>query len=344
MTSRPHRGLALLAALFCGAGCSVGALRTNAPPAIPIIVQEAVEPASTAGPFLYVAGGKVSMYALQSSEPLHSISGYGGTRIALDRHGDLCESNGNPSYQQIFEFNARTLKLKRTLDGQGWFQALVSDRSGYLYASTGGNLFVYAPGCTLSVSSIGGCASGALPLVFDQSGNLYAGNYHAVCIYAPTKKPGEMKFVRAIRQGVNGPIALAIGPSGELFVANANDSSISLIASGGSKPTRRITKGLDFPWNLAVDSKGRLYVGNRPYSPPLSPGWVSVYASGGMRPIREVMYGKAVAPTSLAIDPSDNLYVAVNNRVDVYSPGAVKLLRRITKGVLAPYALLIGSP
>jgi DNA-binding beta-propeller fold protein YncE len=52
-------------------------------------------------------------------------------------------------------------------------------------------------------------------------------------------------------------------------------------------------------------------------------------------------------PAALALDPSDNVYVAnlVNHSsVLVYSAGAKTLLQTITKGVDQATALLVGSP
>jgi DNA-binding beta-propeller fold protein YncE len=52
-------------------------------------------------------------------------------------------------------------------------------------------------------------------------------------------------------------------------------------------------------------------------------------------------------PVALALDPSDNLYVANlarHNSVLVYSAGATKLLQTIKEGNDQPSALLIGSP
>lgn len=297
---------------------------------------------SSAGPFLYVAGARVSMYTLGSSVPLHSVRGYGGRAIALDAHGNLCEANGNVSFPQIYAFNARTLQLEGTLGGEG-FGTLVADRAGYLYGTNGGaRTFVYAPGCTHQVGTIRHCQ--CWPLVFDRSGNLYGGAGGEVRIFAPTQERWHMKFVRAINEGIDNAVALAIGPSGDLFVSNDGDWSITVFKPGGSKPTRRITKGLDYPGPLAVDSKGRLYVASEPDSPPSVHGWVTVYAPGGTRPIRKITFGERVAASAFAIDSSDNLYVAADNSVRVYSPGGVKLLRRITKGVADPEALLIGSP
>jgi len=73
-------------------------------------------------------------------------------------------------------------------------------------------------------------------------------------------------------------------------------------------------------------------------------GWISVYAPGGSQPVRKV---RVYNPVALALDPSDNLYVAnpaKRSSVLVYSAGATKLLLTIKAGVDQPTALLIGSP
>jgi sugar lactone lactonase YvrE len=301
---------------------------------------------SDEGPFLYVAGSKLSMYELGSTMPLHSTRTpyVSQAHVALDSHGDLCEANGNPSYPAIYAFNASTLHLKRTHGGAGYGD-LAANRSGYLYEASGGSyLLVFAPGCTHYHNDMKGCI--CLGLVFDQSGNLYAGS-GSVRVYAPTDKAWRMKFVREIHDGINGAGALAITPSGELFVSNNNSRSIiSVFEPGSSEPTRRITKGLDRPGQLAVDSKGRLYVANRPLAP--APSSVLVYAPGGTRPIRRIT-ASYFNPTALALDASDNLYVASANGVEgsyvaVYSPGGAKLLEKITDGIDMPTSLLIGSP
>jgi sugar lactone lactonase YvrE len=248
-------------------------------------------------------------------------------------------SNGNVTYSQIQAFSARTLKLRGTLNGEG-YGALVADRSGYLYGSNGVDILVYAPGCTDNFYIIHGC--GCWPLAFDESGNLYAGAGSLVRVYSPTKKPGHMKLVRTIYDGIDGTAALAVGPSGELFVANSAYSSVAVFASGGSEPTRQITKGIGSPDALAVDSKGRLYVANQPES---AAGWISVYAAGGTRPVRKIGGSKHFFPDSLAVDPSDNVYVGIRSSVNVYTPGAAKLLRRIANHAIeGTWALLIGSP
>ena len=311
------------------------------------VASQAVRPAEGSRPVLYVGGHRVAMFALNSSKPLHvtktNYYSY-GSGLALDLHGHLCVSTGNLSYQAVYEYDARTLKLLGETDLAGYFSALVADRYGYLYASSVFGILVYAPGCTERVNNL---RHGGNALVFDRSGNLYAGLGNAVGVYAPEQRRGHMRFVRRIHHGLKNAVsALAIGPSDDLFVADLigrKGGYVVVYRPGGSEPVEKITKGIETPALLAVDSKGRLYVDNLPYTAGRS-GWISVYAPGSTQPGRRVRVENAVA---LAIDPSDNLYVLNNYRrstVLVYSPGAAKLLRKITKDIGASSALLIGSP
>ena len=336
--------MAFLAALLGCAGCSRLIPPAAAPPGA---ASPAVATAGAAGPFLYVGGHRVAMFALGSSKPLHvtKLSDYSyGSGLALDLHGHLCVSSGDPSAQAIFEYDARTLQLEGETDLAGYFVALVADRYGYLYASSVFGILVYAPGCTERVNNL---RHGGSALVFDRSGNLYAGLGNAVGVYAPKDRRGHMRFVRKIRDGLQNAVsALAIGPSDDLFVADnigRKGGYVLIYRRGGSEPVEKITDGVETPAVLAVDSKGWLYVANHPYTAGRS-GWISVYAPGVTQPERELRVYNAAA---LAIDPSDNLYVLNNYKrsmVLVYSPGAAKLLRTITEDIGASSALLIGSP
>jgi hypothetical protein len=303
------------------------------------------------GPFLYVGGNKVAMFALGRSKPLHVTKSnpYSyGNGLALDLHGHLCVSTGDPSYQAVYEYDARTLKLLGETDLAGYFSALVADRYGYLYASSVFGILVYAPGCTKRVNNL---RHGGDALVFDRSGNLYAGLGNAVGVYSPEQRRGHMRFVRRIHDGLKNLVsALAIGPSDELFVADEvgrKGGYVAVYRRGGSMPVKKITNGIETPELLAVDSKGWLYVDNCPYTACGAGGrlgWISAYAPGSTQPARRV---RLEDPIALAIDPSDNLYVLDSyerRTVLVYSPGAAKLLRKITDSVNNSAGLLIGSP
>jgi ligand-binding sensor domain-containing protein len=202
------------------------------------------------------------MFALNSSKPLHATKAdpYNyGSGLALDLHGHLCVSSGNPSNQQIYEYDARTLELVSETDEGGYFSALVADRYGYLYASSADGVLVYAPGCTKQVNNL---RHGGNALVFDRAGNLYAGLGNAVGVYAPKQRRGHMRFVRTIHHGLRSLVsALAIGPSDELFVADEvgrNGGYVAVYRPGGSMPVKKITNGIATPELLAVDSKGWL--------------------------------------------------------------------------------------
>jgi hypothetical protein len=355
MSNRNASGIALLALLLGSTGCSPLFPRAGTLPGTAAAAPQTVPSAEGSGPFLYVGGFKLKMYVLGSSAPLHVAKvnpPIYKAAIALDLHGRLCEANGEISQAELSAYDARTLKVMGGLSGVGAYPALVADHLGYLYGSTGGaGIEVYAPGCTQRVNVIRHGADAVGPLVFDRSGNLYAGiqPHYAVSVYAPMQRPGHMRLVREIRDGINGPIALAIGPSGDLFVANyigKGHGYITVYRRGGSKPMLRIKRDIKLPWALAVDSKGRLYVANNPFywGGRGRSGWISVYAPGGSQPIRKV---RVRDPVALALDTSDILYVANvlnHSSVLVYSAGATKLLQTIEEGADPPTALLIGSP
>jgi DNA-binding beta-propeller fold protein YncE len=350
-----HRIARVLALSVSCSACSVGALRP-----------EAVSPGIGAQPggaarhqrlFLYVGGWDISKYALGSSQPLRTAENTDITAaLALDRSGNLSAVEGYGSFSgQIQAYDARNLKLVRTIRNTPSFSSqAVTDRSGYLFVADRGPIWVYAPGGRRLIYRIRHGAEDAHALVFDASGNLYAGNRsHLVNVFVPTQKPGHMALSRSIRDGVDHPQALAVSPAGDLFVANflacnppCGKGAITVYPPGGAKPILKITDGVEAPLRLALDSTGRLYVANASLGRQIHPrGWVSVYAPGASRPMRKIIDGVR-GPIALALDPSDNLYVAnaYDGSVTVYSPGGATLLYRITKGI-SNYAdaLAIGA-
>ena len=87
---------------------------------------------------------------------------------------------------------------------------------------------------------------------------------------------------------------------------------------------------------------GRLYVANTTIAgaPPWH-SWVSLYGPGATKPLRKFARGHGFSD-GLAVDASDNLYVANGEDVDVYAPGATKLLYKISEGNYGAYVLAIG--
>jgi|HubBroStandDraft_1064217.scaffolds.fasta_scaffold221123_2 hypothetical protein len=135
MSNRHACGITLLATLLGCAGCSSVFPRPAALPATRAPAPQAARPAEGSGPFLYVGGDELSMYALGSSMPLRSVkvNAYVSfAQLALDSHGHLCLANGDISYPQLFEFDARTLNLMATVNNGGDYPVLLAGRLGYL--------------------------------------------------------------------------------------------------------------------------------------------------------------------------------------------------------------------
>ena len=343
-----------LGVLLCCTACSLQTPRPGGIPAAPGVMPGKQVPAADKEPFLYVAGKKLSKYELGSSQPIITVklTSY-AIALALDDFGNLFVAEAYGSLNGRIEvYDAHTLGLLRVIETTGYVAAIAADRLGYLYAASAGGVVVFPPGGTRLVYHLRP-ERGEAALAFDDLGDLYAAGTLGVAIYAPSYTPGRLKFVRDIRKGADYPDALALGPDGDLFVANAQPcdppcgrGSVAEYSRGGSEPALRITNGARAPNELAVDSQGDLYVANTPIGRrPDEPGWVSVYAPGGVRPIRRVTDG-IDRPQALALDPSQNLYVADfdSDSVSVYSPGGARLLYRIRKGIEYASTLIVGSP
>ncbi len=300
------------------------------------------------GQHLYVSNGlpphAVTVYDRGNSKPSRTIRHGGGGAIVFDSSGKLYASNGGFDNGQISVYAAGTTKLLRRIRNIADPYALVVDRQGYLYVATfGAGVLVYRPGGTQILHVIRNGVKGSSALAVDRAGNLYVANAWAgtVTVYAPGKTPGYPTLVHKV-EAVPHPIALAFGPSGDLFVASHR--SVHVFKAGSLKLLRTIT-GIASADAIAIDSIGRLYVSSDPFTRQgYQPGWVTVYPAGGTKPIRKITDGIDV-PRAVVIDSSDNAYVAssFDSSVAVYSPGGTKLLRTFTDGIADPHFLAFNS-
>ena len=135
----------------------------------------------------------------------------------------------------------------------------------------------------------------------------------------------------AILIGLNDPSALAFDSSGNLYVANSNNGTVSKFAPGSTTPTATLN-GLSNPKALAFDSSGNLYVANS------NNDTVSEFAPGSTTPTA-TLTGLS-DPQALAFDGSGNLYV-VNydgGTVSEFAPGNTTPTTTLT-GLIDPQAL-----
>jgi sugar lactone lactonase YvrE len=310
-------------------------------------VPQALAPQQIQGPFLYVGGadpdgdGILSQYRLGDSTPTHTITVRGFVAgMALDHAGRLIAIQG---IEATSAYAARTLKLLKTVYAT-YPSSVTVDRNNYIYvANCGGNIEVLYPGARKTAGWIH-VVYGACVVVVGPDGNLYVIDGNQIEVDQPQAKPGSVKRVRTIQKGLNGPFALAFGPSGTLYVLNYPGTGyrryVLAYPPSTDSPNRKIEDGISNPTALAVDSHETLYVANGEYSK----GWVSIYGPTGENPIGRIEKG-VNAPSALTIDSNDNLYVGNFYRSDVtvYAPNGKEPIRRIRQGVEGPGSLVIGD-
>lgn len=167
-------------------------------------------------------------------------------------------------------------------------------------------------------------------LALDSQGSIAVGNValqaHTITVF-PFDRSDQ---AYSITDDIHNPGALTFSKSGELYVANRGDSSISVYALYDSKPLAVIKDGVSVPDAVAVDGSGKLYVAN------FRSENVTVY-----EPVSHLLVGtiptKKENPRALLV-AGDHLYIAAytyTNSVTDYDIASGKSTR-IVDGVLQP--------
>ncbi len=205
---------------------------------------------------------------------------------------------------------------------------------------------------TLAFSVSAGCAGGTNNSTFSPSrtqpqpdrtraalsdafSRLYVADYgnSTVTMYLHPAR----KLKQTISQNIQTPASIAVDSSGTAYVANCggacgDDGSVAVISKTG-KTVRVITDGISRPESLVVDSQGNLYVANVGFAYETSsyyylPASIAMYAPGSQSP--KVTITRVARPSMLALDASENLYVANHGFVSEYGPQLGGLIRSIT--------------
>lgn len=122
----------------------------------------------------------------------------------------------------------------------------------------------------------------------------------------------------------NGPLGLAINPSGNLYVADLANNAIRLIANTGIVST--IAGDLHGPVRVALDVPGNLFVpcGDNIIRLITPDGTVSTYAGAGIPGFKDGAFLDAEfnSPSGLVADPAGNILIADynNNRLRLLAP------------------------
>jgi hypothetical protein len=145
----------------------------------------------------------------------------------------------------------------------------------------------------------------------------------------------------SITTGLSGPQGVAVDAGGNLYVANANNDSVTIYPPGSSSPSLTLSKDLTSPSAVAVDSKGNVWVSNQLGS---NEGSVVEFPSGQTTPSTVI---SGINPLGVALDSNDNLYVENYNNsaafVSVYPPGATTPSHEFGGGtLLEPLGITVG--
>jgi len=95
---------------------------------------------------------------------------------------------------------------------------------------------------------------------------LYVGDNQnsRIDVYDATTKKQNPPPMRTITEGVDEPYGLTTDKSGNLYVANLGDDTVTVYAPNSSKPKTTIKNGLNDPFDVKVDGFGNVYVANNP--------------------------------------------------------------------------------
>jgi hypothetical protein len=162
-------------------------------------------------------------------------------------------------------------------------------------------------------------------------------------VYPPGAKEGTapVRTIKGQETGLARPHSLAVDSEGRMYVTDHREASegnaygpdrgavcVFRAGAAGNEPPLRIIAGsqtrLNGPGAPALDRAGNIYVPNRWAA---GVGSVTVYrhdADGDARPLR-IIVGDATrlrAPSAVAVDRFDTLYVANMGSITVYAPGA----------------------
>ncbi len=155
------------------------------------------------------------------------------------------------------------------------------------------------------------------------------------------------KLKQTISDKIQWPVSVAVDSSGTAYVANCggacdNNGSVAVIGKNG-KTVRRITDGISRPESVAVDSQGNLYVASvgRLFTTHYnrSPS-IAMYAPRHKSPTVRITSGVA-QPSTVALDESQNVYVANHGFVTEYAPQLGSVIRYIN--IRAPLAFAFDA-
>jgi sugar lactone lactonase YvrE len=167
---------------------------------------------------------------------------------------------------------------------------------------------------------------------------LYLGNMRGYSSKFKVYPLGGSRPIRSFSRSWN-VYAIAIDPWNDVYTTNGfvSDTEVTAYTPGGKAVLLNIGTGFGAPEGLAFDSHGNLWLADTVN--------IEEYAARSTNLLRII---KVPGCYSLAIDSSDNVYVACGgnhrkNEIDVFAPGASSPFRTITQGIDLPRVLMFDG-
>ena len=307
MLKRCASPVAIATAIFLLAGCVGGSSSPATPPASQQSQTQTVKhDRASCPPCLYVAnsgGPSITVYPVGAKGDVAPVQYLNGSLTRLSAPSDIAVDSGNNMY----------------VANQG-------NSSVHIYAAGAtGNV---RPAAVIKGSKTGLHAPDGVA-VDPVNGDIYVANLlHAVfngtiTAYAAGSN-GNVAPVATItgtKTGLASPGAIAVDPSGNIYVPNAYEDSVTVYAAGSSgnvAPMQTIAGGyLNGPIAVSLDSSLNIWVAN--YAANI----ITAYAAGGTNgndPI-QVISESVDDPQGVALDANGDVYAAntLNNTITIYS-------------------------
>lgn len=133
-----------------------------------------------------------------------------------------------------------------------------------------------------------------------------------VTLYAPGDKMGSSApGIGSITEGVNGPAGLAVDTSGNLYVGNLRNSTVTVYERESRSPSETLTNA-GKPFAVAVARDGTVYVANVGHGTPPSGASILEYPKGQEMPSHAIPIAGGSFPKGLALDSSGNLFAIID--------------------------------
>lgn len=274
--------------------------------------------------------------------------------IAVSPAGNLYVANwGNNSvveYALSSQYMRGDYEHVRTLPGSGWggISAVSVDTDHNLFIVSGKDVREYALGAKGDAAPVQTAGSLIEPIgICTRSLEFCVADpvQESILCYAHLNRllsRTPLRIIAGARTALQEPMGVACGPSGQLYVANSGNNSITVYgehARGDVGPVRTIagrnTK-LDRPVGVAVDSTGAIYVVNE--------GDNSVVryhfgASGNAAPLARIAGSRSLLRQPLGIAVTDAGKILVVNHADKM----ITVYLASDSGNVAPRATIFGE-